>query len=242
MVALHPSWGGCQPLKVVRQFHVRTKHGDTYFPGGVRIELAELITRLVQETDRRGYHFGVPGNPSYGCWGYNCRAIRGSSQLSFHAATAVDINAPKNPMGSRLITDMPDWMPNLWNAYGFRWGGDYVNRPDAMHYEFLGSVADAARLTKVARENRLGEDRVVVPPKPPEPPKPKGFRMYFFMISDSGDGKVWLTDMLTKRHMKDQDMLNQTYFILTANGAPVKELDRSKPWPAHTVDAIPVVG
>jgi hypothetical protein len=68
-------------------------------------------------------------------------------------------------MGSALITDMPSWMPDLWNAYGFRWGGDYVNKKDAMHYEFMGSVAQAAQYTAIARRNRLGENRV--PPKPP---------------------------------------------------------------------------
>jgi hypothetical protein len=56
-------------------------------------------------------------------------------------------------------------MPDLWNAYGFRWGGDYITRPDAMHYEFVRSVAEAARLTAVARQNRLGEIRTS-PPTP----------------------------------------------------------------------------
>lgn len=77
----------------------------------------------------------------------------------------------------------------------------------------------------------------------PEPEPRKVYKkMYYFVISDSGDGKVWLTDMMTKRHMRDQDMLNQATFLLSSAGAPVVKLDRTRPWPAHTVDSIPVVG
>lgn len=160
-----PGWPDCQTSKINRNFYVDTVFGRVTFPGGVRKEINELVSRLVKETARRGYRFGVPGNPSYGCWGYNCRAIRGSDRPSNHSwGLAVDINAPTNPMGSTLITDMPGWMPDLWNAYGFRWGGDYISRPDAMHYEFMGSVSDAARFTETARKNHLGEIRTLIPP------------------------------------------------------------------------------
>jgi peptidoglycan hydrolase-like protein with peptidoglycan-binding domain len=49
-----------------------------------------------------------------------------------------------------LITDMPSWMPALWKSKNFRWGGDYPRRKDTMHYEFMGSPADAARLAAEA--------------------------------------------------------------------------------------------
>ena len=124
----------------------------TEFPGGVRAELAELVELLVTETKARGYQFGTPADPSYGCWGYSCRAISGTSSPSNHSwGLAVDINAPANPYTSPLVTDMPNWMPELWNAYGFRWGGDYSGDQDAMHYEYMGSVADAAEHTARAR-------------------------------------------------------------------------------------------
>jgi hypothetical protein len=113
----------------------------------VRAEIAELIGLLCEETMRRGYRL-VPG----WCWGYACRKIAGSSSWSNHAwALAVDLNAPKNPMTSRLVTDMPSWMPALWKSYGFRWGGDYRGKKDAMHYEFMGSVAEAKAQTERAR-------------------------------------------------------------------------------------------
>jgi hypothetical protein len=68
----------------------------------------------------------------------------------------VDINAPSNPYTSPLVTDMPNWMPDLWNGYGFRWGGDYSGDMDAMHYEFMGSVSDAAAETSKAQSNGIG--------------------------------------------------------------------------------------
>jgi D-alanyl-D-alanine carboxypeptidase len=112
---------------------------------------------LVRETKARGYLFGTPDDPSYGCWGYSCRCISGSNTASNHSwGLALDINAPSNPYTSPLVTDMPSWMPDLWNLYGWRWGGDYSGDQDAMHYEFMESVQAAADLTAMARGNGLG--------------------------------------------------------------------------------------
>lgn len=113
-----------------------------------------LIALLCDETERRGYNL-VPG----WCWGYACRKIRGSSSWSNHAwGLAVDLNAPTNPMTSTLKTDMPGWMPELWNSYGFRWGGSYSGRKDAMHYEFVGTPADAVEMTTKAQRLLTGEE------------------------------------------------------------------------------------
>src|SRR4029077_15917518 len=96
-------------------------------------------------------------DPSYGCWGFSNRAISGNSTPSNHSwGLAVDINAPSNPYTSPLVTDMPNWMPDLWNEYGFRWGGDYSGDQEAMHYEFMGSVNDAAHETNRARDAGIG--------------------------------------------------------------------------------------
>lgn len=163
-----PGWPTCQKNKIVTNFSV----DGISFPGGVRTELTNLLTRLVRETRKRGYVFGVPGNPSYGCWGFSCRAIAGTKKPSNHSwGLAVDINAPKNPYGNTLVTDMPRWMPELWAKYGFRWGGTYTGKKDAMHYEFLGSVQQCTTFTEVAIKNKLGEGSAV--PTPPSPsPKP----------------------------------------------------------------------
>lgn len=71
---------------------------------------------------------------SYGtfCW----RNIRGGTSLSNHSfGIAVDFNTPTNPMSYTLITDMPDYFVLAFTSEGFRWGGNYHFRKDAMHYE-----------------------------------------------------------------------------------------------------------
>lgn len=109
----------------------------------VHRDIAELVGFLSQETIRRGYHIRKEDT-----WGYACRAIAGTSTPSNHSwGLAVDINAQSNPYTYSLVTDMPRWMYEMWEAHGFRWGGRYSNKKDAMHYEFMGTPTDAARIT-----------------------------------------------------------------------------------------------
>ena len=85
--------------------------------------------------------------------GYNSRPIRGSTITpSNHSwGLAVDINWDKNPMVSGpVVTDMPARMVDAWTSLGFGWGGAWTGtRKDAMHFEFVGTPADAA--ARVAR-------------------------------------------------------------------------------------------
>jgi hypothetical protein len=46
---------------------------------------------------------------------------------------------------------MPAWMVGMWTECGFRWGGAYQGRKDAMHFEYMGSPSDVARDTTTAR-------------------------------------------------------------------------------------------
>jgi hypothetical protein len=142
-----PGWPNCQVGSIV----TLTRSDGLRQP--IRREIAALVAWLIDETERRGYDV----RPDW-TWGYACRAIRGSNTASNHSwGLAIDINAPTNPMlygkpGWQALhdagrTDMPAWMPPLWNQYGFRWGGDYASRQDAMHYEFMGTPADAAAET-----------------------------------------------------------------------------------------------
>lgn len=108
----------------------------------VRREIAPLVALLCQQTIDRGYSFR-----SGQCWGFACRSIRGSSSPSNHSwGLAVDVNSLANPMGPSLVTDMPAWLPELWTGHGFRWGGSYTARKDAMHFEYMGTPDDVARL------------------------------------------------------------------------------------------------
>lgn len=160
-----PGWPNCQRDKIVP-----INASGTTFPPGVRAEIAELVVILVEESKRRGYDFGRrgSGDEDYGCWGYYCRNIGGTSSPSFHSwGLAIDINAPSNPMRRPLTTDIPSWMVNLWEDFGWTWGGKW-SLPDPMHFEWAGrSVADAARFTALARE-RFGK-----PSNPPSLPKPR---------------------------------------------------------------------
>jgi hypothetical protein len=57
---------------------------------------------------------------------------------------------------------MPTWMPLLWNRYGFAWGGNYNDdgrsgKADSMHYEFMGTPADADAMTALALYELTGE-------------------------------------------------------------------------------------
>lgn len=119
--------------------------------GGVRLlvraEIVELVSILLEQTVGRGYqlHSGQ-------CWGYANRAIAGTNRPSNHSwGLAIDLNSTTNPMGPTLVTDMPAWMVGMWTECGFRWGGAYQGRKDAMHFEYMGSPSDVARDTTTAR-------------------------------------------------------------------------------------------
>lgn len=133
------------------------------FPGGVREELAELMALLLQESESRGYINLIDG----WCWGAACRPIKTSSGgltdvPSNHSwGVAVDINAPVNGFGSSSHT-IPTAMGKLWNEYGFRWGGDYSSTKDWMHFEFMGTPAQAREMLTKAKANGIGGEQVLL--------------------------------------------------------------------------------
>jgi hypothetical protein len=154
-------WPNCQTDKIVPL----TVAGIS-FPGGVRGEIHDLVVMLLEETEALGYKLGHEPGAS-GCHGFGCRPIKPpggglSDTPSNHSwGLAIDINAQANlNTNGPLVTDMPDWLPDLFNEYGFRWGGDYRHyggsSVDAMHMEFWGTPADARRLTDRARRKGLG--------------------------------------------------------------------------------------
>lgn len=83
-------------------------------------------------------------------WGYCFRMVRGSpTNLSNHSSgTAIDLNATKHVLG-RVGTFPAEKVPiirALAKKYSLRWGGDYQNRKDEMHFEvaILPSKVEAA--------------------------------------------------------------------------------------------------
>lgn len=88
-------------------------------------------------------------------WSYVFRPVRGYEDeyrrtgdmryLSNHSwGLAIDVNALKNPMSSRLKTDLPvEWIKANAGRYGLAWGGSYSGRKDPMHFEFMGTPKKA---------------------------------------------------------------------------------------------------
>lgn len=91
-------------------------------------------------------------------WGYAERPIRGSSTtLSNHASgTAIDLNATKHPLGVRgtFTSSKAKKIRAKLREYDgtIRWGGDYTNRPDEMHFEIVGSEERVARVADRLRQ------------------------------------------------------------------------------------------
>ena len=84
-------------------------------------------------------------------WGYAFRSVRGSRSPSFHSAgIALDLNAPKHPLGVR-DTFRPEQqlrIRRLARKYGLRWGGDYKKRADDMHVEVIVPLPRAHELVR----------------------------------------------------------------------------------------------
>ena len=77
---------------------------------------------------------------------YNRRDVGGHEVLSLHSfGIAVDINPSANPSCgiteacrcyNDLVTDMPTEFVQAFKDAGFDWGGDWVEHPDPMHFEW----------------------------------------------------------------------------------------------------------
>lgn len=111
----------------------------------VRREVEPFFRGFLEEILRRGYR--IKGDV-LDDWGWYVRPIAGTDTLSNHSwGLAVDVNAMTNPQGRVLRTDMPAFVPEAAKRWGLIWGGNYRNRPDAMHFEWVRSRDDALRFT-----------------------------------------------------------------------------------------------
>ena len=83
-------------------------------------------------------------------WGYCYRMVRGdATKLSNHSSgTAIDLNATHHALG-KIGTFPAEKVPMiraLAKKYGLKWGGDYKNRKDEMHFEVEVTHAKAKAL------------------------------------------------------------------------------------------------
>lgn len=116
----------------------------------LRREVAHLFMGFLQEIIARGYKL----NNVKDDWAYAYRPIRGYEAqwqktrdfhyLSNHSwGLALDLDSTDHPLGTHK--NYPRWVVDVARKWGLSWGGDYVNRPDPMHFEVLGTPADVAK-------------------------------------------------------------------------------------------------
>lgn len=154
MVASQNGWVANDRSKVASQLVPGTSLKLTVrkdAPGLLLLEVASAFDRLVEDIDN-----GVGGLDD---WGYAEREIRGGTELSNHASgTAIDLNAPKHPLGVRNTftnAQVARILEILVVADGVvRWGGTYSGRKDEMHFEIDDdkSMEDCERALAAMRE------------------------------------------------------------------------------------------
>lgn len=136
-----PGWPDCQRGRIVP-----LSVEGVSFPGGVRKEVHPLFRALAQE-----FHDKVEPLVKGWCWGFACRAIGGTTRPSNHSwGLALDFNAPNHPWGATntFSSAQQNTIRALAKKYGMRWGGDYSGKKDDMHFEYMGTPAEAAALVK----------------------------------------------------------------------------------------------
>lgn len=145
---------------------------DITVPNGMLAGDVALIFRwLAGQYDRR-----VERLRKGWCWGWYVKPIEGTTVISNHSSgTAVDFNAPDNPMGrgttAKSLTQAQITQCHLIEDESgdvLRWGGDF-SRNDPMHWEIVGSraavraFAAAIRNTRPAREPAVQKMTVAMP-------------------------------------------------------------------------------
>ena len=113
---------------------------------GRRFAANEKIAPLINNVNAKIKDIGYAINEPVGC--FNWRTVSNSRTKSLHAfAIAIDINPSTNPScgvtqackcNNSLITDMPPEFVNAFKSESFDWGGDWVEHPDPMHFEWNG--------------------------------------------------------------------------------------------------------
>jgi hypothetical protein len=95
----------------------------------VAADAAPAFQKLLDYLDSVDY-------PIQSLGGYVDRDVRGQPGVkSAHSkGGAIDINPAANPMGSTLVTDMPEGIKELASSLGLGWGGAWNSVKDAMHF------------------------------------------------------------------------------------------------------------
>jgi hypothetical protein len=109
----------------------------------VGAEYASKFQGIIDYLDNVGYNI-------YSLGGYNDRDIAGQPGVkSVHAhGGAIDINPRENPLGSKLVTDMPPNIGQTAASMGLGWGGNWRSFKDAMHFSVAQNEGGTVDLSK----------------------------------------------------------------------------------------------
>jgi hypothetical protein len=143
----------------------------------VRDEIAPLVKFCLDEIEARGYLYDHGPSDPLDDWSYVNRPIAGTSIPSNHSwGLAFDLDATLYPQGQRKRRP-PQWVDDLWQKYGFSNGWTFPN-PDPMHYEFLGTVADARFLVASLAAHSIQNTEPPMPPSAPLPRRDEDVKVY----------------------------------------------------------------
>lgn len=171
----------------------------------VRREVAPLFQGFLDDLVAAGYRLDEQDDD----WGYINRDIRGRPGVkSNHSwGLAVDINAAKNPMGDRLVTDLPANVSAMARKWGLTWGGDYRGRKDAMHFEVEGTPDEVRKLIASHRNFPSRTEDITIMDKATQDYLDKRFdaldtevailRTSIKGVGKDGTGQSWLGETLT---------------------------------------------
>jgi hypothetical protein len=124
-------------------------------------DVAVIFTDLIERFDKE-IEPVIRTGEKFDDWSYANRLIRGSTKtVSNHgSATAIDINAAIHPRGvkSTFRAAKRNAIRAIVRSYDgvIRWGGDYTNIPDDMHFEINASKAATKRVADEIRERDMG--------------------------------------------------------------------------------------
>jgi len=169
----------------------------------VHRDVAPILSYVIAEAERRGYLFDYGPGDVDDDWGYSNRPIRGTRTPSNHSwGLAVDIDAQNYPQGQRKRVP-PAWLISLFSQWGWSWGGGW-SYVDPMHFEFLGTPAQARQLVAMLAASDVQQRPVPVPPGTPSPqPQPAtvpngGDDM---VLRDNESGAIWAVSATHMHHL-----------------------------------------
>lgn len=129
-----------------------------------------LLADLANQFDKRIQRLDPPGNEPVDEGGYVKRRIAGTNVWSNHAdGLAEDLNwnahaySVEDTFTTEEVREIHRLLAKRYRGV-IRWGGDYRNTKDEMHFEIVGTPADCRRVARFVRWTPRGRNLVRVNP------------------------------------------------------------------------------